>query len=57
MENKKANNGYHVATDTWFNSYVYQVVINKKYLTQEEQNILTTEKIRLKPWDPMGTLA
>ena len=54
---KKANKGYHVATDTWFNSYVYQVVINKKYLTQEEQNILTTEKIRLKPWDPMGTLA
>ena len=54
---KKANEGYHVATDSWFTKFVYQVVINKKYLTEEERNLLNTEKIRLKPWDPMGTLA
>ena len=29
----------------------------KKYLTEKEQEILKEEKIRLKPWDPMGTLA
>ena len=54
---KKANEGFHVATDSWFTKFVYQVVINKKYLTEEERNLLNTEKIRLKPWDPMGTLA
>ena len=54
---KKANKGYHVATDSWFTKFVYQVVVNKKYLTEEERNVLSTEKIRLRPWDPMGTLA
>ena len=54
---KKANKGYHVATDSWFTKFVYQVVVNKKYLTEEERNVLNTEKIRLRPWDPMGTLA
>ena len=54
---EKANKGYHVATDSWFSKFVYQIVINKKYLSDEEKNILNTERIRLKPWDPMGTLA
>lgn len=52
-----ADKGYYVATDSWFTKYVYQVVVNKKYLTQEERDSLKEEKIRLKPWDPMGTLA
>lgn len=52
-----ANKGYYVATDSWFTKYVYQVVVNKKYLTQEEKESLKAEKMRLKPWDPMGTLA
>lgn len=52
-----ANKGYYVATDTWFSKFVYQIVVNKKYLNEEEKMILNNEKIRLKPWDPMGTLA
>lgn len=52
-----ANKGYYTATDTWFSKFVYQIVINKKYLTEKEQEILKEEKIRLKPWNPMGTLA
>ena len=52
-----ANKGYYTATDTWFPKFVYQIVVNKKYLTEKEQEILKEEKIRLKPWDPMGTLA
>lgn len=52
-----ADKGYYVATDSWFTKYVYQVVVNKKYLTKEERESLKAEKIRLKPWDPMGTLA
>ena len=27
--------GYYVMTDEWFNEYTYQIVVNKKYLSQE----------------------
>ena len=51
------NKGYFVASDTWFDKYVYQVVINKKYLSQEQLEELKLEPIELKPWDSLGTLA
>ncbi len=54
---KVGNKGYFVASDTWFDKYAYQVVINKKYLSQEQLEELKLEPIELKPWDPLGTLA
>lgn len=50
------NKGYFFMSDTWFDAFVYQAVINKKYLT-DKLDILAAEPIILKPWDPMGTLA
>ena len=52
-----ANKGYYVATDSWFDKYVYQAVINKKYLTEVEKKDLEKEPKKLELWDPMGTLA
>ena len=49
--------GYYVASDTWFEKYVYQAVINKKYLSSEQLEELKLKPVELKPWDPMGTLA
>lgn len=49
--------GYDVASAAWFDEYVYQVVIDKKYLTKEELDAYESEPIELAPWDPMGTLA
>ena len=49
--------GYYLASDSWFDRFVYQAVINKKYLTEEEIQIWEEEPIKLKPWDPMGSLA
>ncbi len=49
--------GYFIMSDEWFSEYMYQVVINKKYLTEEQLDILNTETIVLNPWDPMGSLA
>lgn len=49
--------GYYVMSDDWFTEYMYQVVINKKYLSKEQLAVLDTEPIVLKPWDPMGSLA
>ena len=54
---KVGNKGYFVASDTWFDKYAYQVVINKKYLSQEQLEELKLEPIELKLWDPLGTLA
>lgn len=50
------NDGYHTASDTWFDKYVYQAVINKKYLAGK-LGLLDGELTELDPWDPMGTLA
>lgn len=49
--------GYDVASGAWFNEYVYQVVVDKKYLTADELAAYEGEPIELAPWDPMGTLA
>ena len=49
--------GYDIASDAWFDEYVYQVVVDKKYLTAEERAAYESEPIELAPWDPMGSLA
>ncbi len=54
---EKGDKGYYVASASWFDKYVFQAVINKKYLTSSELALLQEEPTVLKPWDPMGTLA
>ena len=49
--------GYMVMSDKWFDEFVYQVVVNKKYLPEAIQKEWEQEPIPLKPWDPMGSLA
>lgn len=49
--------GYYVMSDDWFDEYMYQIVVNKKYLSEELVAEYETEPILLEPWDPMGSLA
>ena len=49
--------GYYIMSDAWFDEYMYQVVVDKKYLTEEQRNALEQEPITRQPWDPMGSLA
>ena len=51
-----AHGGYHMASDAWFDLYVYQAVVNKKYLG-DKALLLDGELTELEPWDPMGSLA
>ena len=51
------NNGYYMMTDSWFDQFVYQAVINKKHLSKKQLDVLKKKPIELNPWDPMGTLA
>ncbi len=57
---KVGTKGYFVASDAWFDEYVYQVVVNKKFLTDDQQATIKAEYDQpklLAPWDPMGALA
>lgn len=49
--------GYLVMSDEWFDEYMYQALINKKYLDEKVIKAYSEEQIHLKPWDPMGSLA
>ncbi len=49
--------GYYSMSDSWFDEFMYQVVVNKKYLTAQQLKALDTPAIELAPWDPMGSLA
>lgn len=49
--------GYYIMSDEWFGQYNYQIVVNRKYLTKEQNEMFDQAPILLKPWDPMGSLA
>ena len=49
--------GMYLMTDEWFDAYLYQIVVHKKYLTPEILAAYESEPIKLEPWDPMGSLA
>ena len=53
----KADKGYLVMSDDWFNEYLYEVVVDKKYLSKDVIAVMDQEPIALKAWDPMGALA
>jgi bleomycin hydrolase len=55
--NKSGDKGYYLMSDSWFNEYNYEVVIDKKYLTQKILNLFNKDPVKLDPWDPMGALA
>jgi len=49
--------GYFVISDSFFDKFVYQAAIDKKYLNKEELKALKGEPTILPMWDPFGTLA
>jgi bleomycin hydrolase len=44
-------------TDAWFDQYVYEVAIDKQYISKDVLDLLDTPATVLDPWDPMGSLA
>ena len=49
--------GFWVMSDEWFDQFTYQIVVNKKYLTKAQRELLKQKPVELEPWDPMGSLA
>ncbi len=54
---KSGKKGYDLMTDSWFDEYLYEIVINKKYLPSEILKTAKRSPVSLPPWDPMGALA
>lgn len=51
------NKGFLCMNDQWFDEWVYEVAIEKAFLSPEHLAILDQEATVLPPWDPMGSLA
>lgn len=51
------NEGYFLMSDTWFDEYLYEIVVDKSLLSEKHQKCLELKPIRLDPWDPFGSLA
>jgi bleomycin hydrolase len=48
--------GYMLMADAWFDEFVYELTVDKAYLSSDLLKVLDTEPILLPPWDPMGAL-
>ena len=55
---RNGEKGYYIMSDDWFEQYLYEVVIDKKYLASNIVEMYESQDAKLlPPWDPMGALA
>uniref|UniRef100_A0A3Q2NN65 Bleomycin hydrolase n=1 Tax=Fundulus heteroclitus TaxID=8078 RepID=A0A3Q2NN65_FUNHE len=53
----RGNKGYLIMTDDWFSEYVYEVVVDKRFLSPDVLEVMQQAPVVLPAWDPMGALA
>ncbi|KAK4693913.1 bleomycin hydrolase, partial [Lecanoromycetidae sp. Uapishka_2] len=49
--------GWFVMSDAWMDQFVYQAVVDPKFVSKEITDVLKKEPKMLPLWDPMGALA
>ncbi|KZL84293.1 bleomycin hydrolase [Colletotrichum incanum] len=49
--------GWFVMSDAWMDEFVYQAVVDPRFLSKEVRAVIGTEPTVLPLWDPMGSLA
>lgn len=49
--------GWFVMSDSWMDQFVYQAVIDPRFVSSDVHDVLKKEPKILDPWDPMGALA
>ncbi len=49
--------GYLLMTTDWFKEFVFEVVVDKKYCSEEVMQAYEKDPVLLPAWDPMGSLA
>lgn len=51
---KTGAKGYYVMNNDWFNDYVYEVVVHKKYLTEDQKKLAEGPITDLPAWDSLA---
>jgi aminopeptidase C, bleomycin hydrolase len=51
---KFGDKGFHTMSDSWFDEYVFEVVVRASRLPEEVRAALETEPVMLPSWDPMA---
>lgn len=54
---ESGDKGWFVMSDEWMDQFVYQAVVDPRFLSKEVRDVLKKEPILLPLWDPMGALA
>lgn len=61
MENSwgedRGKKGYILLTAPWFREFVFEVVVDKKYVSDSVLSVFQQTPKLLPAWDPMGALA
>lgn len=51
---KTGNNGYVILTDEWFDEYLFRMVVDKKYMSEDLLKCLKKKPVKLPVWDYMN---
>lgn len=51
---KLGNKGYFVMSDSWFDAYVYEVVVHQDFIPEAVKRVAEQEKVDLAPWDSLA---
>jgi bleomycin hydrolase len=54
---KLGEKGFFVMSDSWFDDYMFEVAIEKKFLSEKILQAAKEKPTVLPPWDPFGSLA
>lgn len=49
--------GWFVMSDAWMDEFVYQAVVDPRFVSREVRDVLKQDPVVLPLWDPMGALA
>ena len=52
----KGTDGYWTLYDTWFDEYVYNVIVKREFVSDDILSIYDQDPVILPPWDPMYEL-
>ena len=53
----KGDKGWFVMSDAWMDQFVYQAVVDPRFVDRQVREVLKKTPIDLPLWDPMGSLA
>lgn len=54
---ERGEKGWFVMSDGWLDEFVYQAVVDPRFVGREVRDVLGREAVVLPLWDPMGSLA